>query len=94
LLDLRAAGIDQHHAAATPAGSLLYNSAQGFENGLQGISLGNHFENTILPSKQQLCAFSVFDVGVRSEPFDNLCVAVQRRSRAEKKPAIRAIELS
>src|ERR1700678_2859758 len=68
--------------------------SQSFENGLQRISLGIHFENEILPRKQRLLAFCVFDVCFRSEPFDNSCVAAQRRSRAEKKPAIHAIELS
>src|ERR1700680_2044809 len=39
-----------------------------------------------------LCALSVFDVGVRSEPFDNPSIMVERWSRTEQKPAIHAIE--
>src|SRR5580700_1594470 len=39
-----------------------------------------------------LGALSIFDVGVRAEPFDNRSSIVDRRSRTEKKPAIHAIE--
>jgi len=42
--------------------------------------------------KRRLIALSVFDVGVRSEPFDNFSIVVKRRSRTEEKPAIHAIE--
>lgn len=36
--------------------------------------------------------FSVFDVVVRSDSFDNPSIVVERRSRTEKKPTIHAIK--
>jgi hypothetical protein len=48
--------------------------------------------NEILSGKQAFRALSVFDIGVRSEPLDNLSIAVQRQRRTERKPTIHAIE--
>src|SRR3984885_6534101 len=42
--------------------------------------------------KRRLVAPSIFNVGIRSEPFDNPSVAVVRRDRTEKKPTKHAIE--
>src|SRR6266853_2813875 len=46
----------------------------------------------VLSGEQAFGALSVFDVGIRSEPFDNLAIVVERRSRTEEKPTIHAIE--
>src|SRR6267143_1208796 len=46
----------------------------------------------VLSGEQAFGALSVFDVGIRSEPFDNLSIVVERRSRTEEKPTIHAIE--
>src|SRR5216683_7783488 len=46
----------------------------------------------VLSGEQAFDALSVFDVGIRSEPFDNLSIVVERRSRTEEKPTIYAIE--
>jgi hypothetical protein len=35
------------------------------------IAFRRHFQNEILSGEQAFRAFSVFDVGVRSEPFDD-----------------------
>src|SRR5258707_1158747 len=45
---------------------------------------------TLLESR--LVALSIFDIGIRTEPFDNLSMRVQRRRRPEKEPTIHAIE--
>src|SRR5580692_317317 len=77
LLDFQAAGIDQQDAAETSTGSLFYNSAQGFENGFQRTAPGSHFQNEILSGEQTFSALSVFDIGVRSKPFDNPSICVK-----------------
>src|ERR1700730_9759584 len=41
--------------------------------------------------EQDFRSLSVFDVGVRAEPFNDASLVVERRSRTEQKPAIRAI---
>src|SRR5260370_10064508 len=46
----------------------------------------------VLSGEQAFGALPVFDVGIRSEPFDNLSIVVERRSRTEEKPTIHAIE--
>src|SRR6266446_1359665 len=46
----------------------------------------------VLSGEQASGALPVFDVGIRSEPFDNLSIVVERRSRTEEKPTIHAIE--
>src|SRR6202795_1163404 len=92
LLDFQATGIDQQDAAETSTGSLFYNSAQGFENGFQRTAPGSHFQDEILSGEQTFRALSVFDIGVRSKPFDNSAVTIERRSRTEKKPTIHAIK--
>src|SRR6266851_4717871 len=46
----------------------------------------------VLSGEQAFGALSVFDVGIRSEPFDNLSIVVERRSGTEEKPTIHAIE--
>src|ERR1700719_2365952 len=56
------------------------------------MALGRHFENMVLSGEQAFGTLSVFDVGIRSEPSDNLSIVVERRSRTEEKPTIHAIE--
>ena len=56
------------------------------------LPLAGIFQNEILSGEQAFRTLPVFDVGVRSEPFDNLSIVVERRSRTEKEPTIHAIE--
>jgi hypothetical protein len=66
----------------------MYLSAKFNESLLDAGSQANE----ILSGEQAFRALSVFDVGVRSEPFDNLSIVVGRRSLTEKKPTIHAIK--
>src|ERR1700733_706000 len=92
LLDFRAGGIEHKDTTETSAGGLFDYSTQGLKNGFQRVAPGRHFQNEILASEQQFRAFSVFNVGIRSEPFDDVSIVVQRLSRTEKKPTVQAVE--
>src|SRR4051812_12458563 len=85
---MRAARIDQHDAAVTPAGRALDKPTERFEYSRHRMAARHHIEQSLFTSKQGFSPLPVVDIGLQEVPKDDAPVRVSQREAARVEPAV------
>src|SRR5262245_39616702 len=84
--------IQQQNRRKRTFGQLFDKPAQGIEDQSKQIALGYHLEKPFLSGEQCLSPLAIFNIGIRSVPFDNVSRLVAQRHAAEQEPAILSVK--
>ena len=89
---MRAARIDQHDAAVTPAGRAFDKLTERFEYSRHRMAARHHFQASLFPCQQGLGPLAIFDVRVLSVPLHEMAGLVTQRNSPDQKPSKHPVE--
>src|ERR1700730_11433572 len=87
----RAARIDQHDAAVTPAGRAFDKLTERFEYSRHRMAARHHFEQPLFTREQSFSPLPVVDISVQEVPKDDAPVRVSQRKTVHVEPAVDTI---
>src|SRR5712692_10687181 len=88
VFETRAAPIDQHDAAVTPAGRALDKPTERFEYSRHRMAARHHFEQPLFTSEQSFSPLSVVDISVQDVPQDDAPFRISQGEAVHVKPAV------
>ena len=91
VFETRAARIDQHDAAVTPAGRAFDKPTERFEYFRHRMAARHHFEQPLFTGEQSFSPLPVVDIGLQDVPKDDMPVRISQREAARVEPAVDAI---
>src|SRR5712692_3329155 len=92
VFETRAAPIDQHDAAVTPAGRAFDKLTERFEYSRHRMAARHHFQESLFPCQQGLGPLAIFDVCVLSVPLHKIAGCVAQRYSPDQEPSKRSVE--
>src|SRR6266850_175533 len=92
VFETRAARIDQHDAAVTPAGRAFDKLTERFECSRHRMAARHHFQESLFPCQQGLGPLSILDVRVLSVPLHEMAGLVTQRNSPDQEPSKSPVE--
>src|SRR6267142_2359952 len=85
---MRAARIDQHDAAVTPAGRAFDKVTERFEYSRHRLAARHHFEQALFTDEQSVNPLPVVDISVQEVPKDDTPFRISQGESAHVEPAV------
>src|SRR5258708_13048718 len=85
---MRAARIDQHDAAVTPAGRAFDKVTERFEYSRHRMAARHHFEQALFTGEQSVSPLPVVDISVQEVPKDDTPFRISQGESAHLEPAV------
>src|SRR6266851_2336179 len=84
----RAARIDQHDAAVTPAGRAFDKLTERFEYSRHRMAARHHFQKPLFTSEQSFSPLPVVDISLQEVPKDDMPVRISQGEAARVEPVV------
>jgi hypothetical protein len=88
---MRAARIDQHDAAVTPAGRAFDKVTERFEYFRHRMAARHHFEQPLFTGEQRFSPLPVVDISVQEVPQDDAALCISQGEAARVKPPVHPV---